>query len=115
MSGVAPVGAIAFALRGRLGTAALLTVDETRTLFAPWKASSASAVASIIRHSEEVATTLALAPSALLQAPSDQRSKNRRRLSCWRAPLKPDQRRSLRTSRDLDPKTNPPDEMRLTG
>jgi hypothetical protein len=30
-------GATAFALRARLGTAALLTVDETRTVFAPWK------------------------------------------------------------------------------
>jgi hypothetical protein len=61
------VGATAFALRARLGIAAGLTVDETRTVFAPWKPFSPSAVSSSIRHSDEAATTLADAPSALLQ------------------------------------------------
>jgi hypothetical protein len=56
------VGAIAFVLRARLGTVALLTVDETRTLFAPWKAFSASAVASSIDYSEVSAATLGAAP-----------------------------------------------------
>jgi hypothetical protein len=62
-------GASAFALRARLEIAAGLTVDETRTVFAAWKPFSPSAVSSSIRHSEEEATTLALAPSAILQSP----------------------------------------------
>jgi hypothetical protein len=49
-------GATAFALRARLGIAAGLTVDETRTVFAPWKPFSPSAVSPSIRHSEEAAT-----------------------------------------------------------
>jgi hypothetical protein len=56
--------ATAFALRARLGIAAGLTVDETRTVFAPWKPFSLSAVAPSIRRSEEAAPTLAAAPSA---------------------------------------------------
>jgi hypothetical protein len=48
----------------RLGIAAGLTVDETRTVFAAWKPFFPSAVSSSIRYSEETATTLALAPSA---------------------------------------------------
>jgi hypothetical protein len=43
--------------------AAELTVDETRTVFALWKAFSASAVASSIDYSEETATTLTAATS----------------------------------------------------
>jgi hypothetical protein len=62
-------GATVFALRARLGIAAGLTVDETRTGLATWKAFSSSAVASSIRHSEQAATTLAAAPSALQQPP----------------------------------------------
>jgi hypothetical protein len=62
-------GATAFALRARLGIAAGLTVDETKTGFAKWKPFSSSAVASSIDHSEIPATTLAAAPSALLQPP----------------------------------------------
>ena len=62
-------GAVAFALRARLGIASGLTVDETRTVFAPWKPFSRSAVSSSVRDSEEAATTPAAAPSALLQPP----------------------------------------------
>jgi hypothetical protein len=68
-------GATAFALRGRLRIAAALTVDETRTVFAKWKAFSPSAVSSSIQYSEEAATTVAPAPSALLKAPPEQQSK----------------------------------------
>jgi len=67
-------GATAFALRARLGIAAGLTVDETRTVFAPWKPFSPSAVAPSIRRSEEAAITLAAAPSALLQPPPEKPS-----------------------------------------
>jgi hypothetical protein len=45
-------GADAFALRARLGIAAGLTVDETKTAFAKWKPFSSSAVASSVDHSE---------------------------------------------------------------
>jgi hypothetical protein len=55
-------------LRSTVGAAAKLTVDETRTVFAKWKAFSSSAVAPSIHHSEETPTTLAPAPSALLKA-----------------------------------------------
>jgi len=68
-------GATAFALRARLGIAAGLTVDETKTVFAKWKPFSSSAVASSIDHSEIPATTLAAAPSALLQPQLEQQSK----------------------------------------
>ena len=68
-------GATAFALRARLGIAAGLTVDETKTVFAKWKPFSLSAVASSIDHSEIPATTLAAAPSALLQPQLEQQSK----------------------------------------
>jgi hypothetical protein len=64
-------GSTAFALRARLGVASGLTVDETKTVFAKWKAFSSSAVAASIDHSEIPATTLAAAPSALLQRPLD--------------------------------------------
>ena len=70
-------GASAFALRARLQIAAGLTVDETRTVFAAWKPFFPSAVCSSIRHSQVAATTLALAPSALQQAPPEQQSKKR--------------------------------------
>ena len=50
-------GAAAFALRGKLGIAAGLTVDETRTVFARWKPFSWSAVSPSIRHSDGAATT----------------------------------------------------------
>jgi hypothetical protein len=52
-------GAAEFALRARLGIAAGLTVDETRTVFAQWKAFPSSAVASPVRYSEGAATSLA--------------------------------------------------------
>ncbi len=68
-------GATAFALRARLGAAAGLTVDETKTIFAKWKPFSSSAVSSSIRHSEQAATTLAAvasgAPDAPLEKPSE--------------------------------------------
>jgi len=67
-------GATTFALRARLGIAAGLTVDETRTVFAKWKPFSSSAVASSIDHSEIPATTLAAAPSTLLQPPPEKPS-----------------------------------------
>ena len=50
-------GATAFALRGKLGIAAGLTVDETRTVFARWKPFSRSAVSASIRHSDGAAIT----------------------------------------------------------
>jgi hypothetical protein len=68
-------GSTAFALRARLAAAARLTVDETRTVFAPWKPFSPSAVSSSIRQSEEAATTPAATPSALLQPPLELHSK----------------------------------------
>jgi hypothetical protein len=68
-------GATAFALRARLGIASGLTVDETRTVFAPWKPFSQSAVSSSICHSDDAATTIAPAPPALLLAPPEQQSK----------------------------------------
>jgi hypothetical protein len=49
------------------GIAAKLTVGETRMVFAPWKPFSPSAVSSSIRYSEEAATALAPASSALAQ------------------------------------------------
>jgi hypothetical protein len=52
-------GASQYAMRGVLGVAARLTVDETRTTFAQWKPFSSSAVSSRIRSSEEDAATLA--------------------------------------------------------
>jgi hypothetical protein len=54
-------GASAFDLRARLEIAAALTVDVARTVFAVWKPFSPSAVSSRIRHSEQAATTPALA------------------------------------------------------
>jgi hypothetical protein len=69
-------GAKTFALRARLGIAAGLVVDETRTVFAKWNPFSLSAVAASIDHSEIPATTLAAAPSALLQPPPDRSSSN---------------------------------------
>jgi hypothetical protein len=61
-----------FALRARLGIAAGLTVDETRTIFAPWKPFSPSAVSPSIRHSEIPATrTLATPSLASLRLPPD--------------------------------------------
>ena len=62
-------GATAFALRAQLGIAAGLTIDETRTIFAPWKPFSPSAVSPSIRHSEIPATTQADARWALLASP----------------------------------------------
>jgi hypothetical protein len=64
-------GATAFALRGRLGIAAGLTVDETKTAFAKWKAFSSSAVASHSGYSEVLATPPAAAASDYRRAPSD--------------------------------------------
>ena len=52
-------GATEFALRARLGTAAGLTVDETKTVFAKWKPFLSSAVASPVRYSDGAATSLA--------------------------------------------------------
>jgi hypothetical protein len=61
-----------FALRARLGIAAGLTVDETRTIFAPWKPFSPSAVSPSIRHSEIPATSTLAAPTlASLRLPPD--------------------------------------------
>jgi hypothetical protein len=56
-------GAAEFALRARLGIAAGLTVDETRTVFAQWKAFPSSAVASPVRYSEGAATSPRAEPS----------------------------------------------------
>ena len=65
-------GATVFALRGHLRIAVGLTLDETKTAFAKWKAFSSSAVASHSGYSEVPATTPAAAPSAHLQPPPDQ-------------------------------------------
>src|SRR5271166_2527863 len=46
-------------LRCRLGVAAKLTVDETRTIFVRWKPLPSSAVASSMRQSRVAATNLA--------------------------------------------------------
>ena len=46
-----------WSLRGRLGDAAKLTVDETKTRFAKWKAFSSSAVAAAVGSTEEAATS----------------------------------------------------------
>jgi hypothetical protein len=59
-------GAATFALRGQLGAAADLTVDETKTRFARWKPFSSSAVAPSMRSSEKGATT----PAEALEAHS---------------------------------------------
>lgn len=67
-------GATVFALRAQLGTVAGFTVDETKTVFASWKPFSSSAVVASIHHSEQAATTLAAAPSALQQAPLEKPS-----------------------------------------
>jgi hypothetical protein len=64
-------GATAFALRGRLRIAAGLTVDETKTAFAKWKAFSSSAVDAGIDYSKGPATTPASTPSMNLQPPPD--------------------------------------------
>jgi hypothetical protein len=68
-------GATAFELRARLGIAAGLTVDETRTIFAPWKPFSPSAVCSSIRYPGETATIPASASSPFPAAPPEQQSK----------------------------------------
>ena len=73
-------GATAFALRARLGIAAGLTVDETRTVFAPWKPFSPSAVSSSIQYSEQAATTVAPAPRQSCR-PRQNSNQKRRRLS----------------------------------
>ena len=65
-------GATAFALRGRLKIAAALTVDETKTAFAKWKAFSSSAVLSSSDYSEVPAITLPLGIDELPQPSSDQ-------------------------------------------
>jgi hypothetical protein len=62
-------GATAFALRGRLRIAAGLTVDETKTSFAKWKAFSSSAVAAGIAYSEAPATIPAPGVSGPVQPP----------------------------------------------
>jgi hypothetical protein len=62
-------GASAYALRGRLGIAAGLTVDETKTAFSKWKAFSSSAVPSCIGYSEAPASNVAPGPSGLVQPP----------------------------------------------
>lgn len=52
-------GSANWSLRGRLGDAAKLTVDETKTQLAKWKPFSGSAVASPMRSRGGAATTLA--------------------------------------------------------
>jgi hypothetical protein len=64
-------GATAFALRGRLRIAAGLTVDETKTAFAKWKAFSSSAVSSSSDYSVP-AITLALGIDELPEPLPDQ-------------------------------------------
>jgi hypothetical protein len=56
------------------GIAAGLTVDETRTVFAPWKPFSLSAVAPSIRRFEEAAPTLAAAPRRSCSPPPEKPS-----------------------------------------
>lgn len=59
----------AFALRARLGTAARLTVNETRTVFAPWKHFCSSAGSSSIGQSAAPATTPASRRSPIPRPP----------------------------------------------
>jgi hypothetical protein len=62
----------AFALRGRPRFAAGLSIDETRTVFARWKAFSSSAVPSSVGYSEAPAITLALGNDELPEPLPDQ-------------------------------------------
>jgi hypothetical protein len=74
-------GAAQFALRARLGIAARLSVDETRTILVRWKPFSWSAVASSTRFAKASATNLAeraeTSPSATAAEP-DPPDKRRR-------------------------------------
>ena len=103
-------GATAFALRARLGIAAGRTVDETRTIFAPWKAFSPSAVCSSIRYSGETAITLASASSALPAAPPEQQSKTaetERHAVRAAPPVRARKRAARGTCRSSDPAIHP--------
>ncbi len=64
-------GASQFAMRAVLGVAARLTVDETRTIFVPWKPFSSSAMASPARSGAGAATTLATSLAASTYDPPD--------------------------------------------
>jgi len=66
-------GASQFAMRPMLGAAARLTVDETRTVFAPWKPFSSSAVVSPVSLPGGTATALAGSLEKPSGAPSDDR------------------------------------------
>jgi hypothetical protein len=55
-------GSSNWSLRGRLGDAAKLTVDETKTRFARWKPFSSSAVAGAVSSMAGAATSLAKPP-----------------------------------------------------
>ncbi len=71
-------GSMAFALRARLGIAAGLTIDETRTVFAKWKPFSSSAVSSSARLPGGAATTLARRPKAATGDVADSPDQRRR-------------------------------------
>ncbi len=60
-------GSAAWALRATLKEAAKLTVDETKTCFARWKAFSSSAVGAQKRYSEGEAIPLPESPNASLR------------------------------------------------
>jgi hypothetical protein len=62
-------GAAASVMRARLGIASGLTVDESRTLFAPWKPFSPSAVSSSIRYPKDADTVPVPGASGLVQPP----------------------------------------------
>jgi hypothetical protein len=70
-----------FSMRAQLGTAAGLTVDETKTVFAKWKPFPSSAVASPRHFSKTAAATLAEfveAPSGAAMDERDPPDKKRR-------------------------------------
>jgi hypothetical protein len=73
-------GSIHWSLRGPLGKAAQLTVDETKTSFARWKAFSSSAVATAVGSVEGAATSLATPPENASMDSQD-RPTQRRKLS----------------------------------
>lgn len=72
-------GASEFAMRARLGEAARLSVDETRTIFVQWKPFPSSAVGSPKRFSETAATLAAEQETATSSAPDEQDPPDKRR------------------------------------
>lgn len=71
-------GSAHWSLQGRLSDAAKLTVDETKTGFAKWKAFSSSAVAAAVEFNQGAATSLATPPAnARTGSPGPQTSRRK--------------------------------------